>query len=95
MVAVVAALTLFPGLGSYGFWEPYEIRFADKARQRLEAQAVQDAPSAGAQPAKAKTRPKPQKDPAKQTSPDLTERAIARGIKHVDASEFGARLPLA
>src|SRR5262245_51872014 len=38
-VALLGAILYLPRLGSFGIWDPYEIRYADAARQLVQGQA--------------------------------------------------------
>lgn len=92
VIAVLAALLLLPGLGSFGFWEPQERQLADRAAPRKEIQDKRDADLAKQQPPK---------DPClKQPPPDalarsLQSRAPAFGRDTFGDSDGGRRLPLA
>jgi hypothetical protein len=44
--AVFAAAMLLPGLGSFGFWDPWELNVADRARQMMHEGTLTD-PTAG------------------------------------------------
>src|SRR5205814_7611950 len=74
--AIFAAAMLLPGLGSFGFWDPWELNVADRAREMAHGGALTD-PTVngrfGAQPPLALVLP-------------------ALGMKMFGASELGARL---
>jgi 4-amino-4-deoxy-L-arabinose transferase-like glycosyltransferase len=87
LVAVLAAVILLPGLDRAGFWEPHEIRVADRAHERLEAAK---APGAGGADAAG--------DAAASSSrePPFLAWSMAQGMRLVGGNkELGARLPLA
>ena len=90
LVAVVAAVILLPGLDRAGFWEPQEIRVADRAHERLEAGGSPETREPGDGEA-AKT-------PATASSrePPFLPWSMAQGMRLVGGDkELGARLPLA
>lgn len=91
LVAVFAAAILLPGLDQAGFWEPYEIRVADRAHERLAE------PAAPAEPAAATDKDKaPAAKPAGSPEPPLHAWSMAEGMRLVGGDkELGARLPLA
>lgn len=92
VIAVLAALLLLPGLGSFGIWEPQERQLADRAAPRKEIQDKRDADLA---------KLPPPKDPClKQAPPDavarsLQNRAPAMGRDVFGDSDGARRLPLA
>jgi 4-amino-4-deoxy-L-arabinose transferase-like glycosyltransferase len=97
LVAVIAAVILLPGLDQAGFWEPYEIRVADRAHERL------GQPAAPAEPAETPAAPgkddkpeAPAAQPAGPPGPPLHAWSMAQGMRLVGGDkELGARLPLA
>ena len=36
-VAIFAVAMVLPGLGSFGFWDPWELNVADRAREMMRA----------------------------------------------------------
>lgn len=90
LVAVLAAAILLPGLDQAGFWEPYEIRVADRAHERL-------AGPAPAEPAAEEdTSAPPAAAPPGAPEPPLQAWSMAQGMRLVGGDkELGARLPLA
>jgi hypothetical protein len=68
-----------PRLGGFGFWDPFELKLADQARDMVRAGALLDPTVGGKYPATARL--------------DLF--LVALGIKLFGASELGARLPIA
>jgi hypothetical protein len=72
-------LICLPRLGAFGFWDPYELKIADQAREMVRAGTLFD-PTVGGKYAQA-------------TRLDLVLAAL--GIKIFGASELGARLPIA
>jgi hypothetical protein len=89
LVAVVAAVILLPGLDRAGFWEPQEIRVADRAHERLEAHEADADKDAGADADKQPV------DSASREPPFLAW-SMAQGMRLVGGDkELGARLPLA
>jgi len=75
--ALAFALALcLPRLGSFGFWDPSELRLAEQARDMARAGNLFDATVAGKYPAR----------------PPLDLSLAALGIKLFGASELGARL---
>lgn len=89
LVAVLAAVVLLPGLDRAGFWEPHEIRVADRAHERLEASAAgtgegEASKGEGAASARASR------------EPPLHSWVMAQGMRVIGGDkELGARLPLA
>jgi hypothetical protein len=82
LVVLLAAVVLLPGLDRAGFWEPHEIRVADRAHEQL------DAGEAGKE-AVAPTSPTSRQPP-------LLAWSMAQGMRIVGGDkELGARLPLA
>jgi 4-amino-4-deoxy-L-arabinose transferase-like glycosyltransferase len=101
LVAVIAAAILLPGLDRAGFWEPQEIRVADRAHERLQAGAGEDPDGEGGEGpsgegpsgegAAGKARAQPEAEP-----PPLLPWSMAEGMRLVGGNkELGARLPLA
>jgi hypothetical protein len=45
--AIFAALMVLPGLGSFGFWDPWELNVADRAREMVRAGTLTDPTLAG------------------------------------------------
>jgi Dolichyl-phosphate-mannose-protein mannosyltransferase len=91
LVAVVAAVILLPGLDRAGFWEPHEIRVADRAHERLDAAGAPNAEGAAAAG-------DAEKKPADSASrePPFLDWSMAQGMLLVGGDkELGARLPLA
>lgn len=85
---VLGALVLLPGLGSYGFWEPQEIRVAERALEELDqAEVSGEVGDDGVTPAARK--------PGVREGFPLTDWLVTRGIEAGEVSELGARLPLA
>jgi 4-amino-4-deoxy-L-arabinose transferase-like glycosyltransferase len=100
LVAVIAAAILLPGLDQAGFWEPYEIRVADRAHERLgqpaEPPAAPAEPTEPAAPDKAEKPAAPAAQPAGPPGPPLHAWSMAQGMRLVGGDkELGARLPLA
>ncbi|HVR01093.1 MAG TPA: glycosyltransferase family 39 protein, partial [Polyangia bacterium] len=78
--ALLFALVIcLPRLGAFGFWDPFELKLADQARDMVRAGALFDPTAGGKYPATARL--------------DLFLAAL--GIKLFGASELGARLPIA
>ncbi|HEV3030776.1 MAG TPA: glycosyltransferase family 39 protein [Polyangia bacterium] len=78
--ALLFALVIcLPRLGAFGFWDPFELKLADQARDMVRAGALFDPTVGGKYPATARL--------------DLLLAAL--GIKLFGASELGARLPIA
>lgn len=83
---LLGSLVLLPGLGSFGLWEPHELRSADAAHAVLE----------GAPASISGTAPVLRvQTPTRLQSPPLQTWAIALGMRLLGARELGARLPLA
>jgi len=78
--AVLAFGLLVPGLGSFGFWDPWELNIADRAREEAirPAEVVASAGTA---------------TPAFEPPADLA--LVSLGIRVFGATEWGARLPIA
>ena len=74
-----ALVVCLPRLGGFGFWDPFELKIADHARDMARAGALFD-PTVGGKYAQ---------------SPRLDLFLAALGIKLFGASELGARLPIA
>lgn len=100
IVLVIGVLLLFARLGSYGFWEPNEIRVADSASERVgldtnldrnKDQGAKDTGKPGQPPRQAPRDSQGSED----VKPHLTEWSAGQGMKLVERSELGARLPLA
>src|SRR5919201_1068201 len=72
-----AAAMLLPGLGSFGFWDPWELNVADRAREMVKVGNLTD-PTAGGHFSPAQ--------------PPLDLFLSALGMKLFGATEFGARL---
>ncbi|MDB4960330.1 MAG: hypothetical protein JWP01_329 [Myxococcales bacterium] len=93
MVAVLALVVLFPGLGSPGLWEPQERQLADKAAPPLDAEASKLPIVAPAPGARSETCvPIAPTDAAARS---LTARATKAGRDTVGDSDTGRRLPFA
>ncbi len=97
LVAVIAAAILLPGLDQAGFWEPYEIRVADRAHERLGQPAAPAEPAEpSAAPGKDDKPAAPAAQPAGPPGPPLHEWSMAQGMRLAGGDkELGARLPLA
>jgi len=93
-IAVLAGVTLLPGLGTFGFWEPQERQLADKVAPRPELAKKQTL----AMPKPPQQAPK---DGCYRVAPEdalartLTTRAMQFGRDHIADSDAGRRLPLA
>jgi hypothetical protein len=74
-----ALVVCLPRLGGFGFWDPWELKLADQARDMARAGSLFDTTVGGKYP----------------QVPPLGLMLAALGIKMFGASEFGARLPLA
>ena len=74
-----ALVVCLPRLGGFGFWDPFELKIADHARDMVRAHALFDPSVGGKYPQSARL--------------DLFLAAL--GIKLFGASELGARLPIA
>jgi Dolichyl-phosphate-mannose-protein mannosyltransferase len=74
-----ALVVCLPRLGGFGFWDPWELKLADQARDMVRAGHLFDATAGGKYP----------------QVPPLTLALAALGIKVFGASELGARLPIA
>jgi 4-amino-4-deoxy-L-arabinose transferase-like glycosyltransferase len=74
-----ALVVCLPRLGGFGFWDPWELKLADQARDMVRAGGLFD-PTVGGKYAQ---------------TPPLTMFLAALGIKVFGASELGARLPIA
>ncbi len=79
VLAALALVTVVPGLGSHGFWEPEEISVADRAQQ-LVAAAADDGEAAADEDSEPAT---------------WDERAAAASIAALGPGELAARLPMA
>jgi hypothetical protein len=78
--ALLFALVIcLPRLGTFGFWDPWELKLADQAREMARAGSLFDPTVGGKYPA----------------TPPLDMFLAALGIKLFGASELAARLPLA
>jgi len=78
--ALLFALVIcLPRLGGFGFWDPWELKLADQARDMVRAHSLFDPTVGGKYP----------------QTPPLTLALAALGIKLFGASELGARLPIA
>src|SRR3954465_12510269 len=75
--AIFAVLMVLPGLGSFGFWDPWELNVADRARQMVSAGTLTATTVGG------------HFSPAQ---PPLDLFLAALGMKLFGASELGARL---
>lgn len=73
---MVAALLILPGLGSFGFWDPWELGLADRARDILRTGKLADATAGGRFTAE----------------PPLDHFLSALGMNVFGTSELGARL---
>ncbi|MBK8481906.1 MAG: glycosyltransferase family 39 protein [Proteobacteria bacterium] len=82
---LLGGLLLLPGLGSFGLWEPHELRGADAAHAVFERATAADSAARGVATAPALRPP----------TPPLQTWAIALGMRVFGAHELGARLPLA
>ncbi len=71
-----ALILVLPGLGSFGFWDPWELNLAERARQIAESRSLTDVTVAGRYPAQ----------------PPFDLAVAALGIKLFGASEWGGRL---
>ena len=97
IVAILAALVLLPGIGSFGIWEPQERQLADRVAPRAEVEAKRKAAEVVApKPAT----PAPVDECLHAAPPDayarsLQSRAPAWGRDHLGDSDGGRRLPLA
>lgn len=76
-VAGLALLLVLPGLGGFGFWDPWELGLADRARDLARAGSLTDVTLGGRYGAE----------------PPLRMLLVALGVKLLGASELGARLP--
>jgi 4-amino-4-deoxy-L-arabinose transferase-like glycosyltransferase len=101
LVAVVAAVILLPGLDRAGFWEPYEIRVADRAHERLESEDA-DEPAHADRAAETNEADKDEADEDESAAdsgssePPFLSWSMAQGMRLVGGDkELGARLPLA
>jgi hypothetical protein len=99
IVAVLAAVILLPGLGSFGLWEMQERQLSDKQAPRAELQKDEPAPQPPKLPANAQ--PAPQKPDCERTVPkdavarSLTPRAARFGRDTFGDSDAGRRFPFA
>ena len=92
-VALLAGVTLLPGLGTFGIWEPQERQLADKVapREELAKKQAETAPKP----------PPPPKDGCYRVPPDdalartLGTRVMKLGRDEIDDSDAGRRLPFA
>ena len=71
-----AIVLILPGLGSFGFWDPWELSLAERAREISEGASITDVTLAGRYPAR----------------PPLDLVLDAVGIKLLGPSEWGGRL---
>src|SRR5438046_987730 len=74
---VFGLVMLLPALGSFGFWDPWELNIADRAQKMVSAGTLTDTTAAG--------RFNP-------PVPPLSLGLAALGIKMFGANEFGARV---
>lgn len=94
LVTVIAAAVLLPRLDGYGFWEPHEIRRADQAHERLEAEA--EAGDEAAVEAQGAERDRSRLDARAPSGPPFSDWIMAQGMRLAGGDkELGARLPLA
>jgi len=99
IVAVLAAVILLPGLGSFGLWEMQERVLSDKQAPRAELQKDDPAPQPPKVPPNAQ--PAPQKPDCERTVPkdavarSLTPRAARFGRDTFGDSDAGRRFPFA
>src|SRR5881394_2786302 len=75
--AIFAVLLVFPLLGSFGFWDPWELNIAERAREMVSAGNLTDV-SAGKQ--------------GVTLEPPLDLFLAALGMKLFASNELGARL---
>jgi 4-amino-4-deoxy-L-arabinose transferase-like glycosyltransferase len=80
-VVVAAAALLAAGLGSFGFWDPHEIRIADLAKDVADGRTSAAVTGAGAAA-----------EPS--GSQSFTVWLVATSIRWLGVTEFAARLPL-
>ncbi len=98
-VAVLAIAVLLPSLGTYGFWEPAEMRVIEGAQAHLaESEGSGEDPEAAA-PDEAAAGPDDDQtddgDFGDEPEPPLAERVIGASIGSLELSERAARAPMA
>ncbi|MBW2734944.1 MAG: glycosyltransferase family 39 protein [Deltaproteobacteria bacterium] len=90
-IVVIGAVLTLPGLGSFGLWDPVEIRQADLARELVDGPAEKGAEK------QATHRGKKRKGRAakQMTQPPLQLWLVGLGFKVMGVNEIAGRLPLA